>query len=148
MSKPSSSLDDFPVIFELPVQWGDQDSFGHVNNAVYFRWFESARIKYLDQTGVGKLAGSHGLGPILARIECNYRVQLRYPDTVRIGARITSLGNSSFSMHHVAFSQSLDAAIADGDSVVVIFDYETNKPCTIPDDARALIEKVEGKSFK
>lgn len=147
VSKSSSPLDEFPVVIKLPVQWGDQDSFGHVNNAIYFRWYESARISYLDQTGVAQLAKGRGLGPILARIACNYRLQLHYPDTVCIGARIVSLGNSSFAMEHVAFSESMNAVIADGDSTVVIFDYATNKPCRIPDDARELIEKVEGRSL-
>ena len=53
--QPSDNRADYPVVISLPVQWGDQDLFGHVNNVVYFRWYESARIAYLDRIGVSDL---------------------------------------------------------------------------------------------
>src|SRR5690242_9497211 len=90
-------LAGFPAAIRLPVQWGDQDAFGHVNNTVYFRWFESARIKYLERIDLSEQS-SDTLGPILAAVSCNYRRQVKYPDHVVIGARITRLGRSSMSM--------------------------------------------------
>ena len=84
------ALADFPVVITLPVQWGDQDAFGHVNNVVYFRWYESARIAYLDAAGLGSMMSQEGIGPILASITCNYRKQIKYPDSVHVGARIGS----------------------------------------------------------
>ena len=70
------ALKDYTTITALPVQWGDQDSFGHVNNVVYFRWFESARIELLDQFPTAVTMSGKGLGPILASIKCDYRRQL------------------------------------------------------------------------
>jgi acyl-CoA thioester hydrolase len=146
VSKPSE-LADFPIVISLPIQWGEMDSFGHVNNAVHIRWFESARIAYLEQSGMSQMMSGVGLGPILASITCHYRRQLNYPDTVHVGARITRIGRSSMTMAHAVYSETLGAIASDGDSVVVVFDYSSNKPQRMPDDVRAVIEKLEGKSF-
>ena len=143
----------FPALIQLPVQWGDQDAFGHVNNIVYFRWFESARIAYLERIGLGdKHAGAldagENVGPILAAIGCNYRRQIKYPDTVIAGARITRIGRSSFTMSHVVWSGTHQAVAADGESTVVVFDYTANQPKRVPDEFRVLIEKLEGRKFE
>ena len=140
----AADLADFPVVIELPVQWGDQDAFGHVNNTVYFRWFESARIAYLERLGI---ADRSALGPILVAISCNYRRQIKYPDTVQIGTRVARLGRSSMTIEHSLWSAANLAVAADGQSTVVVFDYLANKPRPIPDNIRQLIEQVEGKSI-
>lgn len=140
-------LKDYPIILTLPILWGDQDAFGHVNNVVYFRWCESARVAYLNDTGLQALMSQANLGPILASIKCDYLRQLNYPDTVRIGARITRIGNKSVSMEHAIFSDSLQAIAAKSDSVVVLFDYGQQKSCAIPDNVRQKIAATEGRSF-
>ena len=140
-------LADFPAIITLPVQWGDQDAFGHVNNVVYFRWYESARIAYFEQSGMDALLERQQLGPILARIACDYHRQLNFPDTIRVGARITRLGSKSITMEHAVFSQAQSALIARSDSVIVIFHYGEQKSCAIPADVRTQIEQFEKKSF-
>src|SRR5262245_14878734 len=101
---PPEELRDLPIVVEIPVQWGDQDAFGHVNNAVYFRWFESARIAYLEAVKLGDRTAAGGLGPILAAIDCNYRRQVKYPDTIRVGARVTRIGRSSIGIEHKLWS--------------------------------------------
>lgn len=140
-------LRDYPIILTLPILWGDQDAFGHVNNVVYFRWCESARVAYLNDTGLQALMSQANLGPILASIKCDYLRQLNFPDTVRIGARVTRIGNKSVSMEHAIFSDSLQAIVAKSDSVVVLFDYSQQKSCAIPANVRDKIAAVEGKSF-
>jgi acyl-CoA thioester hydrolase len=146
VSKPGE-LAEYPAVIALPVQWGDQDAFGHVNNTVPIRWFESARTAYLERGGLAHLMTGAGLGPILASITCRYRRQLNYPDTVYVGARTAQLGRSSMSMEHAVYSQSLGEIAAEGESVIVIFDYGANRPRRIPADVRAAIEKLEGKSL-
>ncbi len=140
-------LKDYPIILTLPILWGDQDAFGHVNNVVYFRWCESARVAYLNDTGLQALMSQANLGPILASIKCDYLRQLNYPDTVRIGARITRISNKSVSMEHAIFSDSLQAIAAKSDSVVVLFDYGQQKSCAIPDNVRQKIAETEGHSL-
>lgn len=145
-SKPAE-LADFPVVISLPVQWGDQDAFGHVNNIVHFRWFESARIAYAKRIEIEYTGGEVGTGPILASINCNYRRQVNFPDTVHIGARVSRIGRTSMTVEHAVFSEEQQALVADGDSVVVLFDYAVHKPHAIPDDLRQRIESLEGKSL-
>lgn len=147
MSTRPTSLADHPVSIELPVQWGDQDAFGHVNNVVYFRWYESARIAYFAQSGMDALLEQDQLGPILARIACDYQRQLNFPDTIHVGARITRLGTKSVTMEHAIYSQSQDAIVAHSDSVIVVFHYGEQTSCPIPADVRALIERFEGRSL-
>jgi len=137
----------FPVWIALPIQWGDQDAFGHVNNTVYLRWFESARIAYGRRIELGDLTEGRKVGPILAAIACHYRRQLTFPDTVQIGARITRIGRSSLTMEHRVFSEALNAVAAEGDSTLVTFDYAAQKSTPLPADVRARIEALEGRAF-
>ena len=115
------------MTIELPVQWGDQDAFGHVNNTVYFRWYESARIAYLERLAMADQNSAIGLGPILAAIGSNYRRQVRFPDRVIIGSRVTRIGRTSFTMEHAVWSTAQAALVADGHSTVVVFDYAAHR---------------------
>lgn len=144
---PPALLADYPVILTLPVQWGDQDAFGHVNNTVPIRWMESARIAYMERMGWQEWCAPQGLGPILAAIHCNYRRQINFPDTVRIGARVTRIGRTSFTMEHAIFSDAQQAIVADGDSVIVVFDYSTQQPTPMPSHLREGLESIEGKQL-
>jgi acyl-CoA thioester hydrolase len=140
----SRLLAGFPAICTLPIQWGDQDAFGHVNNTVYFRWFESARIEYGNQVGLPQMMDNHKLGPILAAVSCNYRRQLIFPDTVHVGARITKIGRTSFVMEHRVVSASQKTIAAEGDSTIVLFDYGAQKPVVVPATMRQIIAELEG----
>lgn len=148
MSEPQRppELADHPLILTWPVQWGDQDAFGHVNNVVYFRWMESARIEYFRRGKLGTIDDS-GVGAILASIKCDFRRQLRYPDTLLISASIVSIGRTSMKMAHRVYSTELKAIAAEADSVLVMFDYQAQKPVMVPDDIRAKIEAFEGRSL-
>jgi acyl-CoA thioester hydrolase len=142
------SPDEFPVVVDWPVHWGDQDLFGHVNNVVYFRWLESARVAYLDRIGLARLNGKEDLGPILAAIGCNYRRQIEFPDTVRVGTRVTRIGNTSMTIEHAIWSTAQGGLhVADGTSTVVIFDYPSQRPVRVPDEIRRKIEEIEGKAL-
>jgi acyl-CoA thioester hydrolase len=138
---------EYPAVLRLPVQWGDQDAYQHVNNVVYFRWFESARIVYLEKIGLKEMYHAQGIGPILAAIACNYRRQLNYPDTVDVGAKITRIGRTSMEMVHVLYSHEQKAVVADGTSTIVAFDYKQQRPTPVPAEIRAKIEEVEGKKL-
>ncbi len=143
-----SDLADFPVSLELPVQWGDQDAFGHVNNTVYFRWYESARIVYLERLGIGDQNSPGGLGPILAAIGCNFRRQVKFPDRVLIVARITRIGRTSMTMEYRVWSTAQQAVVADGHSTIVAFDYAAGASRAVPPDMRAAIEQLEGRELR
>ncbi len=140
-------LAEFPVVVQYPVQWGEQDAFGHVNNIIHFRWFESARIEYLTRLGFTGGGGRPSIGPILAAISCDYRRQLTFPDTVHVGAKIVRIGRTSIQMEHRIASLQQADVVSDGKSTVVVFDYRASKPFPVPDDLRAAISKLEGKAL-
>jgi acyl-CoA thioester hydrolase len=132
-----------PLAIGLPVQWGDQDAFGHVNNTVYFRWMESARIEYFRAAGLEDLMTNQGVGPILASIKCDYRRQLKYPDSLLVSSRVTDIGRTSIRMSHKLYSNLQAAVAAEGESVIVVFDYRSQRPVRVSDDLRAKIEAFQ-----
>ena len=141
-------LADFPVITTIPLLWGGQDAFGHVNNLVYLRWAESSRIEYFLRIAQFPDLPPTGTAPILASVKCDYRRVLNYPDTVYVGTRITRIGNSSLRMEHRIVSHNLDEIAAEVDSTLVMLDYKRNKPVTIPAEVRSLIGGLEGRTFE
>ena len=141
-----TELAKYPLVIELPVQWGDQDAFGHVNNVVYFRWMESARIAYFRQEGLFDLMSDQGLGPILASIKCDFRRQLVYPDTLFVGASVASIGRTSLRMLHLIYSTQQQLVAAEGESVLVMFDYQAQRPAPVPDSVRQKIDALEGRA--
>lgn len=145
--QPAAELADYRVVVRWPVQWGDQDPFQHVNNAIYFRWFETARIAYLERIALTGIEPQHGLGPILAAISCQFRRPVTYPDWIQIGSRVTRLGRSSFAMEHKLCSERQAAVAAEGDSTIVVFNYKDQKSQPMPDDLRRRIEELEGRTF-
>ena len=132
--------EEWPVLVKLPVQWGDQDAFGHVNNTVFLRWFESARIAFLSHIGLSHLMETQGIGAILAAVQCNYRRQVHYPDTVHVGARLGRIGRTSVILHHEVYSETIGGVVTDGESTVVVFDYREQRPLRIPAEVQARLE--------
>ena len=98
-------LENFPAVATIPVQWGDQDVFKHVNNAHYFRWFESSRVEYWHKSGLFDALKGPGYGPILASVTCNYKRQIKFPDTVLVGTKVEKMGVSSVTLTHDVFSE-------------------------------------------
>ena len=137
-------MDEFPVSIEIPVQWGDQDAFRHVNNTVYLRWFESSRIAYSRQAGLWDLLATANIGPILASIRCDYRRPLTYPDTVRVGSRVVKIGRTSLTIEHRVLGLASGEVAAEGVAVLVLYDYNKAEPCPIPDQVRRAIQALEG----
>jgi acyl-CoA thioester hydrolase len=146
-TKQSPLLARFAIAIAVPVQWGDQDAFGHVNNTVYFRWFESGRIAYFERIGLLDLFRAERIGPILASISCDYRRQVTFPDTVNVGVRATRIGTSSLGLEHAIVSESQGAVVTEGSSTIVVFDHRAQKSHPVPAAIRQTIERLEGRSF-
>ncbi|MFP4306434.1 MAG: acyl-CoA thioesterase [Desulfococcaceae bacterium] len=133
----------FPVVIDIPVAWGEMDAFGHVNNIIYFRYFESARIAYFDHVGYEALMEEEGLGPILAATSCRYRVPLTFPDTVSVGARVASVDTDRFRMEYRVVSHKHQKLAAEGDGDVVSYNYREGAKAPLPDAVRLRIEAIE-----
>ena len=141
----TNPLPGFPITIELPVVWGEMDAFGHVNNTVFFRYFEGARIAYFDAIGYDALMADAGLGPILAETSCRFRRPLKYPDRVVVGARVPKVGEDRFTMEYRIWSERWSGAAAKGEGLIVSFDYRSQKRVPLPPSIAAAIERVEGR---
>ncbi|MCH7474472.1 MAG: acyl-CoA thioesterase [Gemmatimonadetes bacterium] len=129
-------LSGFPVVIELPIQWGDMDAYGHVNNTVFFRFFESARIAFLDRCGFLAAHGELEVGAILHSTACRFRRPLFYPDTISVGARASEVLTDRFIMEYKIVSHSQDEVVAEGTGTVVSFDYNTRSKTDLPEMVR------------
>ncbi|MDQ7065969.1 MAG: thioesterase family protein [candidate division KSB1 bacterium] len=141
------NLRDYPAIIQINVQWGEMDAYQHVNNTVFFRYFESARIVYLEKIQFVDLNQNGGLGPILGHTQCKFIRPLTYPDTILVGARTSELRDDRFVMDLKIYSTQQQAVAAVGTADMVIFDYRQNRKAALPDSLRARISEVEGRSF-
>ncbi len=146
MSEHSTLLAGYPVVVELPVAWGDMDSYRHVNNVVYFRYFENARLEYFRRLDWFEYEKQIGIGPILASTQARFRKPLTYPDTISVGCRIVKLEVDRFQMEYLLVSHRLNAVAADGDGTIVTYHYSQEQKVPIPEELRSRIAQVEGRS--
>lgn len=138
-----SFLTNFPVTIEVPVAWGEMDAFGHVNNIVYFRYFESARIAYFEKLKFIKFKENIGVGPILSKTSCRFKKALSFPDIVQIGARSTDIEEDRFLMHYRVVSKKHNCVAAEGDGMIVCFDYRKNQKTSLPAEIVENIKRIE-----
>jgi acyl-CoA thioester hydrolase len=137
-------LKEYPVIIEIPVAWGEMDALQHVNNIVYFRYFESVRVGYLEKIDFLGSMTATGIGPILAETRCRYKVPVTFPDILRVGARTHRMAADRFFMSYAAVSKKCQKIAAVGEAEVVAFDYRNNVKAEIPEAVRKRISMIEG----
>ena len=98
-------LKEFPVITEIKVAWGEMDALQHVNNAVYFRYFETARLDYFHKINLlVDLQTSH-IGPVLSETQCRYKLPVTFPDTLLIGSRVIDMQDDRMTMEYQVLSK-------------------------------------------
>ena len=140
---PQELLKIYPVVIELPVAWGEMDALRHVNNIVYFRYFESARMAYFTRLDIWDYMNETGIGPILASTACKFRLPLVYPDTVSVGTRISGVESDRFVMKYVVVSHRHAKVAAEGEGLVVSYDYRVLRKAPLPDEIKKRIEVLE-----
>lgn len=141
--RPDTLLAAYPVVVPVRVAWGDMDAFQHVNNTVYFRWFEDARIAFFEEVGWLAAQQAGGPGPILARTQAVFQAPVAFPDTVHVGARADGLGDDRFTMQFAVASEAQGRIVAEGDGRIVSFDYAKGRKANLPDDVRRAIERLD-----
>lgn len=124
---------EYAVIVKQDIIWGDMDAFNHVNNTVYFRYFEDARMAFFEKTGVMQYMEASNIGPILASTQCQFRAPISYPDRILIGARIKEITEKRFTMEYGVYSEQQDTLAAKGEGLIVYYDYNQAKSCEIPE---------------
>jgi acyl-CoA thioester hydrolase len=148
----SSSIDqlrrEFPVVMQQQISWGDMDSCRHVNNVVYFRYFENARLEYFRRLDWFNYQAETGVGPILSTTQARFRRALTYPDTIFIGARLLTLEEDRFTLEHRLVSEQLDEVAATGQVTVVAYHYPEQRKTAVPEELRRRIAELEASVSK
>ena len=142
---PHELLAGFSVVVEQAVVWGEMDSYRHVNNVVYFRYFENARLEYFRRLDWTTLQEETGVGPILGATQARFRKPLSYPDTIWIGAKIVSVLTDRLVMQHRIVSRALNAVATEGEGTIVTYHYERGEKAPVPEELRRRIAQLEGK---
>lgn len=127
----------FMRAIQIPVRWGDMDALGHVNNTIYFRYLETARIEWFDS--LGATSDPQGVGPLLVAASCNFRVAVVYPETIEVRTYTRTPGRSSIPIYQEIWSATKPNLLyADGDSTIAWVDYGKAKSVPLPHDVRTL----------
>jgi acyl-CoA thioester hydrolase len=134
-------MDGYADSVELRIDWSEMDLFGHVNNLAILKYIQSARVRFLENTGMMQLHAETGVGPILVSTSCQFKKQLHYPGHVTIYSKVESVKNTSFQMRFTVFNEA-NELIAEAHDVLVIYDYGTNTKHAIPDGIRERIKAL------
>ncbi|MFK7773021.1 MAG: acyl-CoA thioesterase [Saprospiraceae bacterium] len=139
-------LKDFLSVVELPVQWGEMDAAKHVNNSVYIRWGESARIAYFDKMNLDN-SFTEQIGPILGWQDCKYIFPVTYPDTISIGVKTVEIKADRFFVECHMFSHRHQRIVAINKNSIIAYDYHNLKKAALPKEWIDKISALEGKTF-
>ena len=125
----------------IGTRWMDNDAYGHVNNVVYYSWFDTAVNAYLIEHGVLDIHHGDAIG-LVVETQCNYFSPLAFPQTVEAGLRVARLGSSSVRYEVALFAQDQDLCAARGHFVHVYVDRVSRRPVSLPDPLKQLLETL------
>jgi len=139
-------MNEFPVSLQLRIDWSELDLFGHVNNVMFMKYVQAARVNYWETIGLYQEFLKTKQGPMLASVNCQFRRPLFYPGTVTIRTRMEFIKNTSFGFHHELLDNKGEVA-AEAHDVMVSFDFNKNEKIPFPEELKKAVEKLEGKMF-
>jgi acyl-CoA thioester hydrolase len=135
------SRSSYPHFLRIETRWADNDVYGHVNNATYYAFFDTAVNRFLIDCGVLHVTGSPAFG-VVVETGCRYHRSLAFPDAIDAGVRVTKIGNSSVRYELGLFRAGEHEIAASGHFVHVYVDRATRKPVPIPPEVRAALEPL------
>lgn len=142
MAKPQRThRDDYRYFAPITTRWSDNDIYGHVNNVVYYSYFDSVANLYLIEVAGLNIQKDSVVGFVVSS-GCNYYSPIAYPDKLEGGLRANKVSGSSVEYGVAIFKQGEETAVADGFFTHVFVDHTTGKPVRIPDTIRAALEKI------
>jgi acyl-CoA thioester hydrolase len=133
--------DRYRHFLEIPTRWMDNDVYGHVNNVVYYSYFDTVVNGYLISSGSLDIERSPIIG-LVVETQCRFFKPIAFPDTVHAGLRVARLGNSSVRYEIGLFRNDESASAAQGHFVHVYVDRETRRPAGLPQQMREALEKI------
>lgn len=137
----------YPVSLPIEVAWGDMDAFGHVNNTIFFRYFESTRIAYMRALDAMGGADDSEFSPVVASTRADFLSPVVFPDTVVGETRVSKLGRSSFTMEYQLVSRGQEKVVARGEAVIVNIDLGSGQSRPVPESLRQRMEALEGRAL-
>jgi acyl-CoA thioester hydrolase len=133
---------DFNTVLKLRIDWSELDLFGHVNNVQFFKFIQSARVNYWELIGLYKMLMEEKIGPLLASAECQFKKPLYYPGEIKINTRLNFIKNTSFGLEYRLLNDAGDI-VAEAHDVMVLWDFNQDVKCIIPDKLRDAIWEIE-----
>ncbi len=142
MTRPTAGRRaDYPHFQVIPTRWIDNDVYGHVNNVVYYEYFDTVVNQYLIEQGALDIERSTVIG-LVVETQCNYFAPITFPDVVHVGLRVARLGSSSVRYEIGIFRNDDQDAAAQGHFVHVYVDREERRPTTLPDALRRALSRL------
>lgn len=132
---------DYPHFLAIPTRWSDNDVYGHVNNVVYYSYFDTVVNEYLMRTGVLDFEHGATIG-LVVDTHCKYFASIAFPERIEAGLRVTRLGTTSVRYEVAIFREGVNEAAAHGHFVHVYVDRVTRRPVALPDALRAALEPL------
>lgn len=132
----------YPVFRPITTRWMDNDVYGHVNNVIYYSWFDTAVNAHLIERGVLDIHGGSTIG-LVVETQCNYFTPLAFPQQVEAGLRVARLGSSSVRYEVGLFAAGEPMTAAKGHFVHVYVDRESRRPVPVPADLRAVLQEMQ-----
>ena len=139
--RPPAHRSEFKVWRSFSTRWADNDSYGHVNNTVFYEWFDSAVNAWMVEQGMLDIAAGERIA-LVAETRCSYSAPLAFPQPVEVGLAVAALGRSSIRYRIGVFAQDSTAAAAEGEFVHVVVDRSTRRPVEIPPGWREKLELI------
>ena len=139
--KPSAERADFKVWRKFTTRWADNDAYGHVNNTVYYEWFDSAVNGWLVDQGLLDIAAGDTIA-LVVETRCTYFEPLAFPQDVEVGLSVTKLGRSSIHYQIGIFAEGASTPAAQGEFVHVVVDRTSRRSVSIPADWRRKLEAI------
>jgi acyl-CoA thioester hydrolase len=125
----------------MTTRWADNDAYGHVNNTVYYEWFDSAVNAWMVDEGILDIANGDPIA-VVVETRCTYATPLEFPQLVEVGLSVAELGRSSIRYRIGIFAEGSDGAAAEGEFVHVVVDRATRRPADIPAAWREKLAKI------
>ena len=141
MRAPPAGRDAFRIWQSYSTRWADNDAYGHVNNTVYYQWFDSAVNAWLVSEGLLDIAAGDPIA-LVVETRCTYLAPLTFPEAVDVGLAVAELGRSSVRYRIGVFGAEADSAAAEGDFVHVLVDRVSRRPVPIPENWRKKMEAI------
>ena len=139
---PPTRRAEFPVLRAITTRWMDNDQYGHVNNVVYYSWFDTAVNAHLIEQGVLDTAVGTVIG-FVVETQCHYFAPLAFPQDVEAGIRVARIGGSSVRYEVGLFAAGAPLTAAKGHFVHVYVDRATQRPVPLPAPLRAVLERLQ-----